>query len=485
MTAFESPFLDKEAFAGERGDETSSRSAALAATHPFAQAFEQVDEWRDQEQLERVEEAPFFAGDEFGEHEDEGLDEEATLPWLEAAEDEDEVAPWAAAIDPFPPAPSIAFVRDDARMTAAFAPVKAGSAKHLCSAVVDLTGDPAMPPYAGLNDDEMLFVGSLPKICAMVAAFALKARVQAFVDAAAANGAPVTAPAITRAIDNAWKPKLKALFPDRPTTSFGNNQDIALPKLDRIFTFSPSGKVEFARAAPALTDADLDQPAGRTSAEFKSPPGRFHDWMRLMLRWSNNTAASRCILALGYHYINGALARAGLFDAVTQKGLWLSADYAGHDWVKTQAARLINAAGPPLAARWATPQRRQRSNATATAAQIARLMTLLAQDKLANATASQDMRALMTITPGGIGSYARGALVRVGRTPDTIAAKIGYGDDAFSHDCAIVERTVAGKALRYVAVGLGSAPARKREDLRELFVCLDDTIVTRNAPAGP
>jgi hypothetical protein len=88
---------------------------------------------------------------------------------------------------------------------------------------------------------------------------------------------------------------------------------------------------------------------------------------------------------------------------------------------------------------------------------------------------------MMTITPGGIGSYARGALVRAGRAPTTIAAKIGFGDDSFSHDCAIVERTVGGKTLRYVAVGLGSARGRGRVDLDELFVRLDDTIVTRNA----
>ncbi len=474
LTALESPFLDKDVLVAERADEPALHTAAS----PFRQAFEQVEEQRDPA-LERAEEAPMVHGDDAGAHEDERLDEPASPAWLEAAQDE--VAPWAAAIDPFPAAPSVAFAIDDARMLQAFAATTVSTAHHLCAAVVDLTDNPLMPPYAGLNDNEMIFAGSLPKICAMYAAFALKAQVQAFVDAASAHGAPVVAPAITRAIETAWKPKLKALFPGRPATSFGNGQDMTFPKLGQIFTFSAAGKVDFLRATPALADADLDAPAGRTSAEFKSPPGRFHDWMRLMLRWSNNTAASRCILALGYFYLNGALASAGLFGAETNQGLWLSADYAGHDWVKTPAERQANAAGPALAARWASQQRRRRSNAAATAAQIARFMTLLAQGNLVDATASQDMRTLMTITPGGIGSYARGALARVGRTPSTIAAKIGFGDDSFSHDCAIIERSVAGKNLRYVAVGLGSAPARKRQDLRDLFVLLDDTIVTRNA----
>jgi hypothetical protein len=143
--------------------------------------------------------------------------------------------------------------------------------------------------------------------------------------------------------------------------------------------------------------------------------------------------------------------------------------------VKTNAERQANAAGPPLTPRWASAQRRRRSNLTATASQVARFMTLLAQNKLVDANASRDMRELMDV--GGIGSYAHSA---VGRGTTAFAAKIGYGDDRFSHDCAIIERTVPGKKLRYVAVGLGSAPERGRTDLSNLFVLLDKTIVARN-----
>jgi hypothetical protein len=69
----------------------------------------------------------------------------------------------------------------------------------------------------------------------------------------------------------------------------------------------------------------------------------------------------------------------------------------------------------------------------------------------------------------------------VGRDSNAFAAKIGFGDDSFSHNCAIVERTVNGEDLRYVAVGLGSAPNRKRVDLSDLFVLLDEAAVTGNA----
>ena len=442
-------------------------------------------------------ESATFTPDDTHELEDPPRAEQAPEPWLESVDEsvdeavdkatdeaiESEVPPWAAAIDPFPPKPTVTFILDDKRMTEAFAPVASGPVDHLCAALVDLTGNPATPPYAGHRDDEMIFAGSLLKICTMYAAFALKAQVQAFVTAARGrNGAPVGGAAIARAIEAAWRPQLKALFPGRPTRSFGNGADIGFPKLDQIFTFSADGTVDFARAAPALADADLDKPISpEVSAEFKTPPGRFEDWMRLMLRWSNNTAAGRCARAIGYFYLNGALARAGLFDAVNHQGLWLSADYKGHDWVATQTERQANAAGPLLNERWAKQQRRRRSNAAATAGQVARFMTLLAQEKLVDADSSMAMLTMMTVTPTTIGSYANKALANASRLPTTIAAKIGYGDDSFSHDCAIVERTVKGKSLRYVAVGLGSARGRKRADLDDLFVRLDAAIVKRNA----
>ena len=391
------------------------------------------------------------------------------------------VAHWAAGIDPFPAAPALKFELADPDMVAAFAPVTTGRVKHLCAAVVDLTGDPATPPYAGLNDQEMVFVGSMLKIAAMYAAFALRSQVQAFVDAARANGASVVPPGITGEIEKAWKPKLRAGFPSLSEESFRNRQDITFPQLEKIFTFSSTGKVEFRRASPAMADADLDR-----AGELGSPEGSFHDWMRLMLRWSNNVAASKCILALGYFYINGALAQAGFFQS--SNGLWLSADYQRHDWVKTLAEKNANAAGPPLTPRWAKAQGRRRSNITATAAQTARFMTLLAQGKLVDATASREMRTLMQSAIAcaphascGIGSYVKDALA--GRSLTTLAAKKGYGDECFSHECAIVERTVGHKDLRYVVVGLGSDPSQSRRDLSELFVSLDDVIVNRNLHA--
>jgi hypothetical protein len=54
------------------------------------------------------------------------------------------------------------------------------------------------------------------------------------------------------------------------------------------------------------------------------------------------------------------------------------------------------------------------------------------------------------------------------------------GDNSFRHECDIIERAVAGKDLRYVAVGLGYSPKRRRQNRFDLFVLLDEVIVTRN-----
>ncbi|NBB10145.1 papain-like cysteine protease family protein [Pseudomonas sp. SLFW] len=384
------------------------------------------------------------------------------------------VPAWADAVDPFSGPVTVNIDTANASMTTAFAPVTVSTANNLCAAVADVTGAPASAAFAGLNDQDMVFVGSLMKVTVMYAAFALRARVQAMADAARPNGI-TTAADLFPLIKRAWAPKLKALFPSRPTTSLGNGQDVTIPQLNTLFTLSAAGKVEFAIASPAISNADLD-----TAGEFGAPPGQFYDWMRLMMRWSNNTAAGRCILALGYFYLNGLFANGGFFDAGSNKGLWVSGDYQGHDWVRNTAEAAANAGGVALTPRWATAQGRQKSNFVATSRQVGRLMTAMAMGTLVDAPASAEMRTLANQMSGGIGSYGGSALMAVGRTPTAVSSKIGFGDDSFSHDCVIIERTVAGKSLRYAAVVLGSAPTKARQDLNDLFVLLDDTVVVHN-----
>jgi hypothetical protein len=108
---------------------------------------------------------------------------------------------------------------------------------------------------------------------------------------------------------------------------------------------------------------------------------------------------------------------------------------------------------------------------------------------LVDGDSSTDMLRIMNATDGGIGSYIRHALTHA--TPPrpftSIRSKIGFGNDRFSHDCAVV-RVARGADpahdLKYVSVVLGSPPARARRDLEKLAVQFHDCITARY-PGGP
>jgi hypothetical protein len=354
----------------------------------------------------------------------------------------------------------------------------------MCGAIADLTGNPQLPPFYAQNPVDMVYVGSLAKIYPVYVAFELRKRVQQHVKDMLKLGLSTTSPGWQRqvfaSLEKAWKPKLKAAFPSLPG---------GMPDFAEIFVVSATGKVKFAENDPPLTDADLDyRPPNPTpgkpsvSPEFKDPPGKFRDWMRLTLRWSNNKAASKCIRALSYPYINGVLTAAGFFDKTTRLGLWLSGDYLGHDWLKA------NAAGKPLSPRWARLQGRKVTNFAGTAFQVARLMTLLAQRRLVDQESSTEMISIMTGVKG-IGSYIRGGLVHAApaRPYTAIASKIGCGDEAlpcgFTHDCGIVRVDRNGnpaRTVRYVVVALGGHPDKSKADLRKMVVRFHDCVLAQH-----
>jgi V8-like Glu-specific endopeptidase len=194
----------------------------------------------------------------------------------------------------------------------------------LCGAVTDVSGDPPAPATYGLNSDDMLYVGSLAKLYALYVAFELRLRVEAQAKGMIAHGLSTSTAGweqnVFTALRKGWQPQLTKKFPGFPP---------GFPQLGRIFSLSANGDVSFREHRPALTDADIDT-IGESGSPDKLPrdgsPLFFRDWMRLMLRWSNNAAASRCILALSYPYINGALTDAGFFDPRLHAGLWLSGD---------------------------------------------------------------------------------------------------------------------------------------------------------------
>jgi len=82
-------------------------------------------------------------------------------------------------VDPFPSAISLALdTSNSAFNTCSNTGVSDPKVSDLCGAAVDLTADPSTPVYAGHNDSDMVFVGSMGKIYAMYAAFELRLRVE-------------------------------------------------------------------------------------------------------------------------------------------------------------------------------------------------------------------------------------------------------------------------------------------------------------------
>ena len=373
----------------------------------------------------------------------------------------------ASVVDPFPTAPyALTFDTSDAKLNAAMAAIAAkASLKKMCAAVVDLTGNPTNPPYAGLNDDDLLYTGSLPKILPYYAAFELRHRVRRQVAAAIAAGLATSGAgwerAVIRDLETAWRPQLDARFPGLAK---------GFPKLADIFSFSATGAVDFKTSGTSQPDLD---------AIGQGPVAGlgFLECLKLAMQWSSPHAASRLVLDVGYPFLNGTLRSAGFFQPKTATapaaGLWLSADYRGNDWPN---------ASQPLTPRWAKAQKLPsrpdgKSNIVSTARSVARLLALLGLDRLVDATTSQAMRS--TAAPGDqVGRRVQRALDGAGIAHTALFSKGGRGDDARNHDCAIIERTLAsGTTIRYAVVGLGSDPDVDK-DLAALFVELDAAVAS-------
>lgn len=356
----------------------------------------------------------------------------------------------------------------------------------LGAAVVDIT-DPAHPVFAGRFEDDTFYVGSLDKIAPMYAAFELRVRVQRAVNEARTAGLDVTKPRWERplltAIQRRWEPSVNAAVAGMPAS---------FPALGTIFDFEGGAtaghEVRFKRRPGA---GDLG-----AVGEFGSPDAlSFDEWLTLMVRWSNNTAADRVIRALGYSFINGALQHAGLFTpAPTDRagmhgnGIWVSGSYGGHRWKPGVDPMVLSARG---AAHY-----KATTNFTANARAVAWMLTLAATGRLFGTDllakrASDDMvRLMIKDEVCGNRSYFADALHLSGIATTFVSSKLGIGDPPRPggangyHDCAIVTRTSAGgHPIRYVGVGLGglypapaASPGSSFASLQNLFVALDHCV---------
>ncbi len=314
--------------------------------------------------------------------------------------------------------------------------------RGLCGAVVDLTGHPNLPPYRGHNDTDMLYVGSLAKIYPLLAAFELRRRVtRQAKDMIKIGLSTATADwqnKVFAELKRGWQPKLDAAFRGRGLPS-------KFPKLAEVVELSPDG-----------------------TAQLRE---EFLGWIRAALHRNDEPAVGRYIRALSYPYINGVLAAAGFFDPAKKKGLWISGDYNGNDWLPGDGA------GLPLTARWRWPGHVV-SNFTGTALQVVRFLGLMAQGKLVDSKSSGEMIELLG-SPF-LWDTLRKATPR--RPFTSVDGKVGIGTwDRRYHDGAIVRVERGGdpaRTISYVLAVLGSP--NDTTALRKLELAYHDCVVARH-----
>jgi beta-lactamase class A len=178
----------------------------------------------------------------------------------------------------------------------------------------------------------------------------------------------------------------------------------------------------------------------------------FRETLHEMCRVSDNHCASAAIQKVGFPYIASVLWQSGLYDPKHGGGLWVGKAYGGTNdyWHRDPVNNLSHGA---------------------TANSLARLLTLLAQDRLVDAQASAEMKDLLGNT-GLHHKFVRGLDSR----PSTIYRKSG----SWSHwhgDAAIVER----EGKRYVAVALCESD-QGEQILEQLILHLDDCVGNCTAP---
>lgn len=296
--------------------------------------------------------------------------------------------------------------------------------KDLAVAVIDLTlrarraDGIGWTTFAGWNLYDQRFAASLVKIAAMFAAFRLRENVKsAAVEVTAKDGTE-----LFQVIAASWKSVVENVIP-------GGKPDF--PQFDRIFTVSGGG--------------------GAWDIEFSSV---FTKHLREMIGHSNNQSAGFVIDAVGFQYLNGALAAEGLYSD-EYGGLWLGGNYNGRNWMIEPISK--------------------KTHMGATAGAVASFLTLLDGDRLVNSQASDEMRKLMRQA----GSWFFEGLGKARPPRNSVSdmyAKVGLMGT--HHDCAVIERPAGGRTIRYAVVAL-TAPSASV--LHQLIVKLDDYILASNS----
>jgi beta-lactamase family protein len=277
-------------------------------------------------------------------------------------------------------------------------------------AIVDLNPTGIVARLGSSRGTQQFYVASVAKLAIMVSAFLLREQLKAF-------GLSISA---TRASD--LMTQFDAAYRRSTSTRFRAGPDF--PNLGNVFSVQDrkstleSWSVEF----------KVDQPAPRNPTPgMKISPGvGFSDRLTLAIAVSNNEAASRCIRDIGFQYIHGAMEDLGLFNPSTG-GIWL-----GKAYDSTRA--------------WLPPPNGG-SVQSANALSLSMLVTAVDRGRLINASASAEMRMLMSQS----GSFISNALKGGKSTSQVEYVKDGL-DAGLTSEVAVCRKSTGA---RYCAVIIG------------------------------
>jgi hypothetical protein len=284
---------------------------------------------------------------------------------------------------------------------------------------------------AGWNLHKTRFSASLVKIAPMFAAFQLRANLNTAIRGLSAANAGD----LFNQVAKEWKPVVERAV--RGPSNF--------PQLGKIFDATGSGR--------------------SWSVDFTTD---FRDDLRLMASYSDPGASGRCIDALGHQYINGALAKEGLYypknGSQAAGGIWVGGNYGNVVFQR----ELHNATGSWM---------------TGSPATFMRFLDLVDAGRLVSPRASEEMRGLM------LHSWMEHVFLKsppnprhFARAPKTYG-KLGYDyvkKVRIDFDCGVFLRhQPTGPNFRYGLVMLEGSLVT----LKEVGLAIDDIMVAWHKPS--
>jgi hypothetical protein len=299
--------------------------------------------------------------------------------------------------------------------------------------------------YAGAHDKEQRFIASTGKLAILFAAFQLRKSMReaaaTITDKRVANATQLFA-----AVTGAWCPRIQRYFHGT------RDKKNAPPSLAQIFNATQ-------RSAGGWDIDFADTPRGGEERAFA-------DRLKSAVMNSNDDDAGSCIRDLGFPYIHGCLAEAGLWQK--GKGLWIALDYAGGLWWQDA----LDDAG---------------STQAATARTLVEMLTLLEFDELVPGSRTEMLDLLSGarggVTFGVISYIQRGVTSHLSnaekKTLD-VRAKVGYTGKNTHGDAAIVRHSSQAGDLRYVVAILNGLDGATAEEAAR---ALDIALTTAHQPA--